>query len=141
MPIHHLGRDAGGGGIIELMHDGALAVEHPMLSARTLDPAASFGAGDDQGGAKNSLGLLCLDRETRAVAHGQANRVTEQAAQTLVGQRPEAFVINRQGMKARPERRGRRYGLPADGCAVRSRALNPQDTRSRGFFLGHRRRL
>jgi len=108
MPIPHLGRDGGGAGIIGLMHDGALAVEHPMSSGRALDPNAGSGAGDDPGGTKNSLGLLCLDLERRALAHGQAKRAAEQAAQALVGQRPEAFVIDRQGMKARPERLGRR---------------------------------
>ena len=63
MPGHHLVHDAGGAGIIGLMHDRVLAVENPVIRVRPLDPNAGLVAGDDLGGAKNGLRLLGLDLE------------------------------------------------------------------------------
>ena len=50
-------------------------------------------------------GRLSLPR-SRTLAHGQAERAADQAAWALVGQRMETLVIDRQGMNARPKRRG-----------------------------------
>ena len=118
MARHHLVHDAGGAGIIGLMHHRVLAVENPVIRVRPFDPNAGFVAGDDLGGANDGLRLLGLDLEPgmradehvhqRALAHAQPERVAEQAAQPLVGQRLEALEINRQRMDARPERRRRR---------------------------------
>ena len=57
MAVHHLVHDAGGAGIIGLMHDRVLAVENPVIGVRPFDPNAGFVAGDNLGGAKNGLRL------------------------------------------------------------------------------------
>ena len=101
------------------MHDRVLAMENPVIRVRPLDPNAGFVAGDDLGGANNGLRLLGLDLEPgmgadehvhqRALAHAQPERIAEQAAQPLIGQRLEALEINRQRMNARTKRRRRRH--------------------------------
>ena len=118
MPVHHLVHDAGGAGIVGLMHDRVLAVENPVIRVRPLDPNAGLVAGDDLGGANNGLRLLGLDLEPgmradehvhqRTLAHAQPERIAEQAAQPLVGQRLETLQIDRQRMDARSKRRRRR---------------------------------
>ena len=118
MPVHYLVHDAGGAGIIRLMHDRVLAVENPGIRVRPLDPNAGLVAGDDLGGPNNGLRLLGLDLEAgmradehvhqRPLAHAQPERIAEQAAQPFIRQRLETLQIDRQRMDARSKRRRRR---------------------------------
>jgi hypothetical protein len=57
MAAHRLVGDAGGTRIIGLMHHGVLAVEHPVIRVRPLDPHADFVAGDDFRRPQKSLRL------------------------------------------------------------------------------------
>src|SRR5512136_69170 len=103
--------------MIGLMHNGVLAVEHPMIGVRPLDPHAGFVAGDDPGAAKNGLGLVRRELEPRmgadehvhqcALADDEAESLAEQEAQALVGKGLKALQINRQRMDARSKWRRR----------------------------------
>src|SRR5665647_2807495 len=63
MSIHHFLDDTSRARIIGLMNHRVLAVEHPVIGVRPLDPYAGFIAGNDFGGAKDRLGLVRLDPE------------------------------------------------------------------------------
>ncbi|MCW2286176.1 hypothetical protein M2323_004014 [Rhodoblastus acidophilus] len=112
---HRLFHDASGAGIIGLMHHGVLAVEDPMISVRSLNPDAGLVAGHFARGAKDRLGLFNLDFETRvgadehvtqrALADAKPERVAENEAQPLIGQRLETLIMHGERMDARPERR------------------------------------
>ena len=121
MAAHHVVHDAGGAGIIGLMHNRVPAVENPVIRVCPFDANASLVAGDDAGRTQNCLRFLSLDLEPgmradehvhqRALAHGEPERIAEQAAQTLVRKRLETLQINRKRVDARPEwgrRRDRR---------------------------------
>ena len=126
--------DAGGAGIIGLMHDRVLAMENPVIRVCPLDPNAGLVAGDNLGGARMafafsaSISNRACERMNMFISAPsltiKPESVAEHAAQPLVGQRLEALEINRQRMNARPKRRrrrdrGRRSFRLAPQCAHR----------------------
>jgi len=128
MPAHDFVDHAGGAGIVGLMNDGVLAMEHPLIGIGPLDAYAGFVAGDDLGRAKAAAGLVRFAREPwpragehvhqRPFADLKAEGVAEHEPQPLVGQGLEGLVVDRQGVNARTKR-----GFPRDG---RRRSLGGQ---------------